>query len=231
MKQPKHESRDRTAIIRDALESDGACCVGFADVSGLELPMVREYPIGICFSIRYDDAAVNQLPDDEAWMQMSSSLAGDAEHIYCTAESLIESWGYRHRRVASGRHSDDLSDLREELPQKTLATLSGLGWIGKSSLLISSRFGPRIRIGALLTNMPLNGDSPILQSQCGDCRACVDACPVNAITGTQWSRLTSRSELLDVWRCHEYLWSTKVTLGRRQTCGVCLKLCPAGDER
>ena len=192
--------------------------------------MTREYPFGICFAIRHDDAVVNELPNDEPWLQMSSSLAGKSRHIYQAAEGLLESWGYHHRRITSAIPRDDLPDLREELPQKTLATLSGLGWVGRSTLLVSPRFGPRMRLGTLLTDMPLKIDTPVVQSRCEDCRACVDACPVDAIKGNPWSQTTPRSQLLDVSRCYDYLWSTKTTLGRRQTCGICLKVCPAGQE-
>lgn len=224
-------TKDRTSKIRGVLEVEGACCVGFADVSRLSLPMTCEHPFGICFAIRHDDVVINQLPDDEQWQQMSSSLTDKARHIYQAVEGLLESWGYQHRHITSGIREDDFPDPGEELPQKTLATLSGLGWIGRSTLLVSPRFGPRLRLGTLLTDMPLETDTPIVQSQCEDCRACVDACPVDAIKGNPWSQITPRHELLELSRCYNHLWSAKATLGRRQTCGVCLKICPIGQEK
>jgi epoxyqueuosine reductase len=228
---PEAMIKKRTARIRDILEQEGVCCVGFADVSFLGLPITREYPFGICFAIRHDDAVVDQLPNDELWQQMSSSLTEKTGYIYQTVQGLLESWGYHHRRIPSTTRVDELPDPGEELPQKTLATLSGLGWVGKSSLLISPKFGPRIRLGTLLTDMPLKVDTAIILSQCNDCRACVDACPVEAIKGTPWSQTTQRSELLNLSRCYDYLWSAKSTLERRQTCGICLKICPIGRER
>jgi len=224
-------TKERTSTIRGVLEAEGACLIGFADVSTLELPITREYPFGICFAIRHDDTTINQLPNDELWQQMSSSLTEKAGHIYRAVQGLIESWGYYSRRIPSTTRVDELPDPGEELPQKTLATLSGLGWIGKSTLLVSPEFGPRVRFGSLLTDMPLQVNNPVVQSQCEDCRACVDNCPVGAIKGKLWSQTTPRSELFDVARCYDYLWSSKATLGRRQTCGVCLKICPIGQER
>ena len=231
MEEEESVTRDRTAKIKGVLEAEGACCVGFADVSVLGLPITREYPFGVCFAIQHDDAVVNQLPNDQLWQQMSSSLTGKAGHIYQAVQRLLESWGYHHRRIPSTTRVDELPDPGEELPQKTLATLSGLGWIGRSTLLVSPRFGPRIRLGTLLTDMPLEINTPVVQSQCGDCRACVDACPVEAIKGSSWFQTTPRSGLLDVSRCYDYLWSAKAALGRRQICGVCLKICPIGQER
>jgi epoxyqueuosine reductase QueG len=228
---PETIIKDRATMIRDIMEREGACCVGFADISTLELPITREYPFGICFAIRHDDAVVDQLPNDELWQRMSLSLTEKARHIYKAVQGLIESCGYHHRRIPSTTRADELPDPGEELPQKTLATLSGLGWVGRSSLMISPRFGPRIRLGTLLTDMPLKNDTPVVLSECGDCQACVDACPVDAIKGNLWSQVTPRSELLNLPRCYDYLWSEKYTLGRRQTCGICLKICPVGYER
>ncbi len=218
----------RTSQLRTALEQKGASLVGFADVSALGLEMAEKVPFGICFALRHDDLAVEKLPSDEPWLEMSSRLRDKARALYRTAESLLDAWGYRHKRTTSGIPPDDLPDLREMLPQKTLGTLSGLGWIGRSSLLVSPRMGPRIRICAILTDMPLLVNSPFTEDQCKDCTACVDACPVGAITGSPWSHSLDRRELLDVSKCQEYLWSTPTSLGRRQTCGVCLKVCPVG---
>lgn len=161
---------------------------------------------------------------------MSYSLTEKARRIYQVVQELLESWGYRCSRVPSTTRTDELPDPGEELPQKTLATLAGLGWIGKSTLLIVPNIGPRVRPGTLLTNMPLETNTPITQSRCGDCRACVDICPVNAIKGNLWSQSTPRSELFEVSRCYNYRWSEKATLGRRLECGLCLKVCPVGKK-
>ena len=230
MAEIKSISSHRTLRIREVLEEEGACCTGFADVSKLGLPITRRYPFVICFTILHDDEVVNLLPNDESWNKMSSSLTEKTGRIYQAVQKLLESWGYNYSRVPSTTRVDVLPDHGEELPQKTLATLSGLGWIGRSTLLIVPTYGPRVRPGALLTDMPLETNTPIVQSQCRNCRACVDICPVGAIKGKLWSQTTPRSELLDVSRCYNHLWSAKTTLGRRQICGLCLKVCPVGQE-
>jgi epoxyqueuosine reductase QueG len=216
----------RISMIKEDILEQGACCVGTADVFNLGLPITRQYPSAICFSIRYDDEAVNQLPNDELWNEMASSLTERARQIYDRVQELLGSWGYHYSRIPSSTRIDQLPDPGEELPQKTLATLSGLGWIGKSSLLVTPAEGPRVRLGTLLTDMPLKADIPITKSNCGQCRVCVDICPVDAIKGNTWSQGTPRNALLDVGRCYDHLWSTKAILGRRQLCGLCLKVCP-----
>ncbi|HIJ64947.1 MAG TPA: hypothetical protein HPP77_03270 [Candidatus Hydrogenedentes bacterium] len=60
------------------------------------------------------------------------------------------------------------------------------------------------------------------------CTACVDACPARAITGAEWSRGIARRELLDAVACNRHLLETTQSLGRRQTCGICVRVCLVG---
>ena len=230
MKDPSIK-KDRALILKETAQTNGACLVGFADISRLELPITLKYPFAICFAICHSDETVDRLPNDDLWNEMSSSLTEKAGVIYQEIQGLLESWGYRYSRIPSTTRIDELPVPGEQLPQKTVATLSGLGWIGKSSLLITPDYGPRIRLGTLLTDMPLETATPTTQSMCEDCRACVDVCPVRAIRGNNWTQDTSRNELLDVSWCYDHLWSAKPATGRRQLCGLCLKVCPAGQKR
>lgn len=217
---------DGPAQLRRVMIEKGACLVGFADVSVLGLPITSIHPRGICFALRHDDQAVDALPDDLKWLEMSTKLGTQSRQVYAAAEAMLDSWGYRHTHITSKTLSDELPGLCEELPQKTVATLAGMGWIGKSALLVSATHGPRVRLGTLLTNMPLPAADVIDCGRCGQCTVCVDACPARAIKGAQWNQRVPRSALLDVARCHAHLSSTKGSLGRKQTCGVCLKVCP-----
>lgn len=48
---------------------------------------------------------------------------------------------------------------------------------------MSVDYGPRIRLGVILTDAPLTNNNPVVESSCNDCSACVDACPTDGITG------------------------------------------------
>jgi epoxyqueuosine reductase QueG len=64
------------------------------------------------------------------------------------------------------------------------AVLAGLGTLGKSSLLLNSKYGNSLGLGAVLTNLDLSSDEPA-QSICLEgCRKCLDSCPVGALDGT-----------------------------------------------
>ena len=57
---------------------------------------------------------------------------------------------------------------------------SGLGWIGKNTMLISKDHGSFVFIGELIINMELHEDFPI-KGYCGNCTRCIEACPTEAI--------------------------------------------------
>jgi epoxyqueuosine reductase len=69
-----------------------------------------------------------------------------------------------------------------DLSLKHLAVAAGLGKIGRSGLLLTKEFGPRVRLAAVITTARLTPDHEMTEeAPCEDCSACVKACPVNAI--------------------------------------------------
>jgi epoxyqueuosine reductase len=58
---------------------------------------------------------------------------------------------------------------------------SGLGWIGKNSLLLNREAGSFFFLAELIVDLELDYDGPV-RDYCGSCTACIDACPTDAIT-------------------------------------------------
>ena len=63
---------------------------------------------------------------------------------------------------------------------KKWAELSGIGWVGKNSLLINKEIGSFFFIGEIILDIDLEYDKPV-NNYCGTCNACIDSCPTNAI--------------------------------------------------
>lgn len=65
--------------------------------------------------------------------------------------------------------------------ERAWAKKSGLGWIGKHSLLITKQKGSFFFLAEIILDLELNYDSEIQTDHCGKCTKCVDACPTEAI--------------------------------------------------
>lgn len=80
--------------------------------------------------------------------------------------------------------------------EKPLAEKAGLGWIGKNSLLINTNAGSFFFIGVLLTNIPFQSKQNHVKDHCGECTACKQICPTQAIVG---------DKMVDARKCISYL--------------------------
>jgi epoxyqueuosine reductase QueG len=109
-------------------------------------------------------------------------------------------------------------------PHKTAATSAGLGWIGKTALFVSPEFGPAVRLATVFTDLELPPGEPVRESRCGDCRACVDACPAGCGRDVLWTPGMARELLFDAGACRHHM--TSFTSVDAEICGICIAACP-----
>ncbi len=79
--------------------------------------------------------------------------------------------------------------------ERAWAKLSGLGWIGKNSLLINKRMGSYFFLAEIICDLKLDYDNEV-SDHCGKCTKCIDACPTDAIREAQ---------VIDANKCISYL--------------------------
>jgi epoxyqueuosine reductase QueG len=114
-----------------------------------------------------------------------------------------------------------------------VATRAGLGWIGKTDLLISKKFGPRLRLVTILLDRdPGTTAVPIDKSKCGKCNICVEKCPAQAANGMLWNIKVHRDLFFNAFKCREKcgeLARQKLNVDER-ICGLCVSVCPIGRK-
>jgi len=79
--------------------------------------------------------------------------------------------------------------------EKPISVKAGLGWMGKHTNVLSKDAGSWFFLGEIYTNLPLENTAPV-EEHCGDCVACIDICPTQAIINPYE---------LDARRCISYL--------------------------
>lgn len=112
------------------------------------------------------------------------------------------------------------------LPERKLAVLSGLGWLGKNCCLFVDGCGSYVALGEIVTDMPAGGPAPVLAKRCGDCRRCLDACPTGALTAPG---VVDRSKCLShiTQAGGEIASELRAIMGNRvYGCDVCQEVCP-----
>lgn len=215
--------------LRKYLKNLGASLVGFADLSNVDTILFNNMNYGIAFGIKIDTKiiqAINEGPTKEYYEEYNQ-LNEDLNNIVILSVKYIEGLGYNAIGQTSTYVTSD-SNLTTPLPHKTVATRAGLGWIGKSALLITPQYGSAIRISSVITDMPLLTDIPINESKCGTCTKCVDACPASAIKGMIWNIALKRDDLIDCFKCRKKareLSNTKIGI-EISLCGKCIEVCP-----
>ena len=228
--------------IRIMAEHEGADFFGIADLSSAKdaivdqgSPFIAEYPKSISIGIRLPDAIVDALPDRD-----NPAVAVNYNHIYNITNlrldlltsklaSIIQQDGYKALPIPASERYDD-ERICAVFSHKLAANLAGLGWIGKSCLLVTPEAGPRVRWSTVLTDAPLKVTGEPLEIQCENCDKCVEICPVNAFTGEPFRGNEPREVRYDARKCEEYHYNSE-DHSEWNVCGLCIYACPHGKKK
>ena len=217
--------------LKEKILSFGCHDVGFAYLGEEISEKVTGSPnfkYAVSIIVKLSDAVIDGITDAPTHVYF---------HHYRTVNTLIDSvilktgmeiekLGGKYIPVAA---SQSISGYTGFFQHKTAARLAGLGGIGKSGLFISSQFGPRVRLGTLLTDLPLPTGLPFEKDICGNCNVCVKLCPAIAISDSPFD-LANPTATLDRQACSEYMKKNFQHIGRGVVCGICVKNCPKGKK-
>lgn len=213
------------------LKSWGASFVGVSRI-GDKLPdSLTELEYAVTVGVRLSDFIIDQITDKPTYTYFHHYRTVNTliDQITLKGMLLIQDNGYKALAVPASQTVNDVKDSYSGIFQhKTAAVRAGLGWVGKSGLFISSRYGPRVRLGTILTNMKVPFEDRIMQSKCGECRKCIVSCPAMALTGNYWEEGCKRSRIVDAKACSDYMKANFKHIGRGSVCGICVKVCPVG---
>ena len=109
------------------------------------------------------------------------------------------------------------------LPERYLANLAGLGFLGRNNMLITEKYGSKVFLGEIITTLNLEEDN-VVENKCGDCELCITACKTNSIDkevnnpNICLSYITQKKHIEDGW-------FTQLS-GRIFGCDSCQNVCP-----
>ena len=216
--------------IETELLSLGADIVGFGDLSELPDDVRGGLPTGISIAVVYPKEVIRgitELPTQE-YREWYDKLNKRLDALVTHGAEMLREMGYNaiaqtRKQVGSGEVATDTA-----LPHKTVATRAGIGWIGKSALLVTDRYGSAVRLSSILTDAPLSTAMPNNESRCGDCMVCAKACPASVISGKLWKLGMHRDEFFDAVTCRKTArersrqgFNADITI-----CGKCIEICP-----
>jgi epoxyqueuosine reductase QueG len=228
-----------TTELKSVALAAGADLVGIADLKrlhGIETEpadLFDGFTRAVSLAVRLADPVLDPIVDRPTPLY---------DKHYQVANAALDALAFQLCRFIAGRGGRslplpasqilDAGRMTAALSHKAVAVAAGLGWQGKSLLLVSPQYGPRVRLVTVLTDLPLRPDAP-LKNRCGSCDACTKACPVGAIrnVNTQ-SHYASREEAIRFDRCLARLVDNQTLphIGGL-LCGVCVAACPWGRKK
>ncbi|WP_219839166.1 tRNA epoxyqueuosine(34) reductase QueG [Paenibacillus sp. R14(2021)] len=153
---------------------------------------------------------------------LSRSAWGDDYHsVLRDRLRRLELW--LQERIPEGRFLSMVDT--GALSDRAVAQRAGIGWSGSNCAIITPEWGSWVYLGEMITNLPLPPDKPVTES-CGDCTACIDACPTDALVAPGQ---------LNAQRCISYVTQTKGLVSdelmrkignRLYGCDTCQIVCP-----
>lgn len=191
-----------TARVRQAALDCGFAGVGIAAADPVDLTLFHEWlALGYAGTMHYLGRNAGKRADVGEILHGARTVVVVAENYYTPLSHASQAgkisryaWGDDYHDVAGAKLRELASKIEAIVPgsisksyvdtgatlDKVWAVRAGLGWQGKHTNIISRAIGSWFFIGLIISTAELLPDAPV-EDFCGDCTACIDACPTGAI--------------------------------------------------
>lgn len=198
---------------------------GYTDISYSSYS--KGYQSALVFAVPYEEQLTLEQYTEERFENSILNARKKLEKVLGQIENVLKEEEIKYYIPQVAQQSED--ELLAEFSFKYAAVNAGLGWIGKNDVLITTKYGPRVRLSAILIDYPFPYGEKVTESRCpSNCTKCVDICPHRALTGKRWNIDSKRSEIIDYHLCNQKRSAYIEKHGRKNACGLCLVVCPFG---
>ena len=211
--------------IRNIFEEYPEAVYGFTDIAYSEF--ASTYKSALVFAVPYGEQLTIETYSEEKFEKGIQAAKKVVEKILAQLQKMLDEYEIKYY-IPPIAQNDEV-DLTAPFSFKFAAVNAGLGWIGKNDVVITKRYGPRVRLSVILINEQFVYGNKILKSNCPEnCKKCIDACPHKALHDVQWDINSLRSDIIDYRLCNEKRSLYTKTHGRKNACGLCMAACPFG---
>ncbi len=208
--------------VKQFLKNYRVKIIGFGKIPTTveKFEITENYPRVIVFGYQIAKSVLNTIKDSptliykQHYKTVNWLLDQTAYHLV----QFIVDKGFNALAIPASQ-TVDWQNQKGHISHKLLALESGLGYIGRSGLLVNPQFGAQVRYVSVLTDIEFEPDEKI-SGDCGNCRKCIIACPAGAIS----------EQGLDLKKCLTKLREFSRIPGIGQyICGVCVRVCNGRD--
>jgi len=177
-------------------------------------PITLDHTHAVVFGVEMSAQMVRHAPDNATTTETAVKYF-EAAKIAMLVARYINLLGYAARAHVDGNY---------RVLCAPIAADAGLGELGRLGLLITPRFGPRLRLSVVTTDLPLVQDQPIhfgVQHFCSLCKKCADCCPSASIDSGDKALCRG----VEKWQSNQescyHFWRVQGS-----DCSICVKVCP-----